>query len=457
MSIVLFLFYLIIKIEKFYETHLYIFDKNIYYSNHLLTLKDWQMKQLTKILIVSGIIGIFQFPIIHESVAKVITEDPHSYENKDISGYSLNVLNHKNLDSFLSYNVNTYFNKNSDNLANFSNLNQTSLYANIENFKSNVEQTKHWPEEYVLNMTTQEDEAQNKNTQNLSHLVANTVALDEKNTSTQDISSMVNNLKKNDVNQSHDKKSNTVELAQNELATSEPNVNNPPSEEPIVSDSQEKSVIANTSANLKNTPLKIMMVGDSVMGDIAFSMKRLAKKDTQWQVLDYHKVSSGLSNQEYYNWPKVFEQLSNDFKPDYVVMFLGTNDAQGMIDNKKGYAFRNDTWANIYSQRMQKMLDIAKAHNTKVIWIQLPRMEKSEFDSKIEYIESVQEKLITQQNDIPFVKVNDVFAPNGHYASNINVGTRSLSLRAPDGIHLSSEGANQVANKVMKVLLGSNN
>jgi uncharacterized protein len=420
------------------------------------------MKQLTKILIVSGIIGIFQFPIMHESVAKVITDDVHSYEKKDISGYSYNVFNHKNLDSFISYNVNTYFNEHNDNLANFSNLNQTNVYTSIEGFKSNVENIKRTPEEYVLSMTTQEDEQKDKQTQELAHLVSQTAALDNNKDTTHNITALVNNLKNSDVD---NKQLNSVKVAQNDVAASSVNsetvsqssdVN---STNNVVSDSNNDSstsTIAHSSANLKNTPLKIMMVGDSVMGDIAFSMKRLAKKDTQWQVLDYHKVSSGLSNQEYYNWPKVFEQLSNDFKPNYVVMFLGTNDAQGIIDNKKGYAFRNDSWANIYTQRMQKMLDIAKSHNIKVIWIQLPRMQKTDFDSKIEYIESIQEKLITSQDNIPFVKVNDVFAPQGHYSPSIKLGTRSLSLRAPDGIHLSSEGANQVADKVMSALLKEN-
>ena len=418
------------------------------------------MKQLTKILIVSGIIGVFQFPLMHESVAKVITEDIHSYEKKDLNGYSINVFNHKNLDGFFSYNINTYFNKHSEILAQFSNLNQTSLYSNIENFKANVENVKRTPEEYVLAMTTEEDDARNKQNSNLAKLVAKTAALSEQSKSTQDNNTMVSNLQKNDVLKNHNLgDTHAIEVAQNDNDSSnvENTVNNVGNNNvnSVVSDIDTKNnTLVNNQANLKNTPLKIMMVGDSVMGDIAFSMKRLAKKDTQWQVLDYHKVSSGLSNQEYYNWPKVFEQLSTDFKPNYVVMFLGTNDAQGIIDNKKGYAFRNDTWANIYTQRMQKMLDIAKAHNIKVIWIQLPRMERSDFDSKISYIENVQEKLIEQQNNIPFVKVNDVFAPNGHYVSNIKIGTHSLSLRAPDGIHLSSEGANQVANKVMEILLG---
>lgn len=417
------------------------------------------MKQLTKILMVSGIIGIFQFPIMHESVAKVITDDVHSYEKKDISGYSYNILNHKNLDSFISYNLNTYFNQHSDTLASFSNLNQDNLYTSVESFKSNVENIKRTPEEYVLSMTTQEDEQKDQQTQAIAHLVSQTAALDSNKDTTHNIDALVNNLKNSDIDS---KKTNVVNVAQNDNAASSSNISsdsNPSNSNTIVSDSNNDSVnstIAHSSSNLKNTPLKIMMVGDSVMGDIAFSMKRLAKKDTQWQVLDYHKVSSGLSNQEYYNWPKVFEQLSNDFKPNYVVMFLGTNDAQGIIDNKKGYAFKNDSWASIYTQRMQKMLDIAKSHNIKVIWIQLPRMQKSDFDSKIEYIESIQEKLITSQDNIPFVKVNDVFAPQGHYASNIKLGARSLSLRAPDGIHLSSEGANQVADKVMGALLQEN-
>lgn len=189
----------------------------------------------------------------------------------------------------------------------------------------------------------------------------------------------------------------------------------------------------------------VLMIGDSVMGDIDFSMQRLLKKEfPTWKVIDGHKVSSGLTNQTYYDWPATAKKLVEKNKPDYVFVLLGTNDAQGMMLNGKGLAFSKDLWVNEYSSRVNKIKEIMQDNQSTWYWIGLPVTKDKGFNSRLQVIRDIQES----QTKDRYISVEPIFGKNDH-SEPIN-----MKLRAPDGIHLNSSGSDMVAKELLGKLKG---
>lgn len=186
---------------------------------------------------------------------------------------------------------------------------------------------------------------------------------------------------------------------------------------------------------------KVLMIGDSVMGDVDFSMARLLKKEQPtWKVIDAHKVSSGLANQTYYDWPKTSAKLISQHKPDYVVVLVGTNDAQGMMINGRGAALGKENWMEEYKQRILKMTTNFEENSVKWYWIQLPVVRDSGFNQRLQFVRQVQQDTVGTN----LVETESIFGKTDHSQS------VDMKLRAGDGTHLNSSGANLVAAHVWK-------
>lgn len=186
---------------------------------------------------------------------------------------------------------------------------------------------------------------------------------------------------------------------------------------------------------------KVLMIGDSVMGDVDFSMARLLKKEQPtWKVIDAHKVSSGLANQTYYDWPKTSAKLVSQHKPDYVVVLVGTNDAQGMMINGRGAALGKENWMEEYKQRILKMTNNFEENSIKWYWIQLPVVRDSGFNQRLQFVRQAQQDTVGRN----LVETESIFGKTDHSQS------VDMKLRAGDGTHLNSNGANLVAEHVWK-------
>lgn len=189
----------------------------------------------------------------------------------------------------------------------------------------------------------------------------------------------------------------------------------------------------------------VLMIGDSVMGDIDFSMQRLIKKDfPTWKIIDAHKVSSGLTNQTYYDWPLTAKKLVEKYNPDYTFILLGTNDAQGMMHNGKGLAFSKELWLTEYSNRVNQITTITESNNSQWFWIELPVTKDKSFNSRLQFIRNIQ----FEQTKEHYISVESIFGKND-YSKPID-----LKLRANDGIHLNSSGADLVAKELINKLKG---
>lgn len=214
----------------------------------------------------------------------------------------------------------------------------------------------------------------------------------------------------------------------------------------------QKSILSPEQSNSITVPSKchssctILLLGDSLMGDVYFALSRQAKKEKrQWNIISSHKVSSGLTNSSYYDWPSVAKTLNEQYKPDVAIVLLGANDAQSINIKPKPLVFASAQWSEEYAKRVHSLISSLSSPSqiTKVYWIELPVM-KEEFEKKISLIrlvhtQSVKEKLITTSDILPS-----------------NLSEEFKLTRQSDGIHLSAQGAALIAKKISTYLLANN-
>lgn len=226
-----------------------------------------------------------------------------------------------------------------------------------------------------------------------------------------------------------------IDTKDNQLAVLKPSIENN-----ILIDKTEQPGEQNhtvSSSEYCKENCKVLMIGDSVMGDVEFSMIRLLKKSQpSWKVISGYKVSSGLTNQQYYDWPKVAEKLVNQYKPDYVLVLMGTNDAQNMIVNGKATVFGKEPWVEEYQRRVRLIVNNLEENSPYWLWVQLPTVKNNSFNQRLEIIRQAQ----SEGTENRILETKSILGENSQMVN--------MKLRANDGTHLNATGANLLAQHI---------
>jgi len=195
-----------------------------------------------------------------------------------------------------------------------------------------------------------------------------------------------------------------------------------------------------------------VLAGDSVMGEIAFGMQRWAAKAHSWTIVDAHKVSSGLSNTGYYNWPVTFHNLLEAHHPKVVLMMVGANDAQDIVEGKRRQPFGTPGWQATYSDRVHTILKDASAHCTTVYWTLMPIVREPGFEKKMALVRQVIRDAAKEHGDtVRIIDPNERFVDSaGRYMESARINGKSKALRTDDGIHLTWAGAQVFVDSVLE-------
>ncbi len=200
----------------------------------------------------------------------------------------------------------------------------------------------------------------------------------------------------------------------------------------------------------------ILLVGDSVMGEIAYGLKRWSAKNKQWTVVDAHKVSSGLCNSGYYDWPTIFSELVAQNKPTVIAMMVGANDEQDIFVPHKHYGFGTADWLRVYAERINAIVATARQAHATLYWDIPPVMREAGVEKKMLVLRKVLRDTLAAQPDS--VVVIDEAAPfadkDGHYVESGSYNGKVRALRADDGIHLTALGAQVYVDALLHAAFG---
>lgn len=207
---------------------------------------------------------------------------------------------------------------------------------------------------------------------------------------------------------------------------------------------------------IDNTKLEVhkgdefLFIGDSLMQGVAIALNR-DLIDLGLKANDLSKQNIGLSYKSYFDWAKATkEAFAKNPNIKYLVVLLGANDPW---DIKKGgvyHRFGSDSWIDIYTYRVNEIINIAKQHHAKILWFEIPPVKKNELNEKIQILNKIYSEEILKNKQI-FINTKLFFSVNDEFSTYIkNENNKSIKMRTDDGIHFTSNGAKEMSKLLLQ-------
>ncbi len=207
---------------------------------------------------------------------------------------------------------------------------------------------------------------------------------------------------------------------------------------------------------IDNTKLEVhkgdefLFIGDSLMQGVAIALNR-DLIDLGLKANDLSKQNTGLSYKSYFDWAKATkEAFAKNPNIKYLVVLLGANDPW---DIKKGgvyHRFGSDSWIDIYTYRVNEIINIAKQHHAKILWFEIPPIKKNELNEKIQILNKIYSEEILKNKQI-FINTKLFFSVNDEFSTYIkNENNKSIKMRTDDGIHFTSNGAKEMSKLLLQ-------
>jgi hypothetical protein len=188
----------------------------------------------------------------------------------------------------------------------------------------------------------------------------------------------------------------------------------------------------------------VVLVGDSMMAvGLSDVLLRQTAADQNLHIVKAFRSGTGLARPDVFDWMQEYPAMIASEKPDAVIVAIGANDGQGLVEGGKPLVFGSDAWVKVYQQRTTNFLNLLTQNGAHVVWVGLPPMKSGAYNdraveiNRIAYTVVSQNPLATWWNPQPYIGDE----AGGFRELETSADGKTTRIRAADGIHLSDEGA----------------
>ena len=202
-------------------------------------------------------------------------------------------------------------------------------------------------------------------------------------------------------------------------------------------------------------PLRLYVAGDSMDQVFGSSLVNLAEQTELVKGKNDYHVSSGLSRPDFYDWPQRLIDQIVDFRPDAAAVLFGANDGQDVYYEGEVLKVGTKAWQEVYAKRVGEAMDILTRGGRRVYWVGNPIMKDFKYRERIAMMNHIYEAEAAKHPGVTFVSTWRALSNDkGSYAEYLEDENGDLVLmRAPDGIHLSRDGGDRMAQVVLDVIM----
>ncbi len=208
---------------------------------------------------------------------------------------------------------------------------------------------------------------------------------------------------------------------------------------------------------------RIAFVGDSIADGywegVTVAIGRDACLKNQVEVGRFAKNSTGLTRPDRFDWAAELRRIGESFKPKLLVMSLGINDRQSVVEHGQITMEDSPLYDDKYKERVTAVLKNAAAAKAALLWIGQPAMRAPAADKDAREKNRLFEDAIAAFGaaDIHYVerwKLNatgaDTFASYGP-----DQNGRMVQIRTPDGEHFTVAGESLAAAYLLPKILAT--
>jgi hypothetical protein len=202
-------------------------------------------------------------------------------------------------------------------------------------------------------------------------------------------------------------------------------------------------------------PLRVLIVGDSFMESVGASLERAFLDTGVMAPTRYYKPATGLARPDVYSWPAALTQSVADFQPEVVIVMLGGNDGQNLVQTGTGapLEFGSEAWLAEYHLRVDAAMDAVAG--ARLYWLGMPAMRDAHFGARAQVLNSVYEAEAAAHPGATFLPTWALFADAaGAYQAYLpDAAGETQRMRADDGVHFTRAGADRLAAVVLTQVL----
>jgi hypothetical protein len=193
-----------------------------------------------------------------------------------------------------------------------------------------------------------------------------------------------------------------------------------------------------------NDPLRLWVGGDSLAGSLGPSLGKLAGATGVVQPYFDSRVSSGLADPGFFDWPEHATTEMARLDPEVVVFIIGANDWTAVSDG----------WKDTYSAKVDSMMKTLVGPGRTVYWLGSPTMKDEKMDAAAAAVDAVAQETTKRHPKVHYVDTYKLFSDtDGTYAADLpDEDGKIVTMRAGDGVHLTMDGADYLARQVYKLV-----
>jgi hypothetical protein len=195
----------------------------------------------------------------------------------------------------------------------------------------------------------------------------------------------------------------------------------------------------------------ILVVGDFLASGLGDGLDAAFEASPGVVVAARGNVASGLVRRDYYNWQQQLPQMLAELKPAMVVVMIGANDRQQIIDDTLKEKFGTDVWFMAYEARVQAFAKAVTGQNIPLICVGLPPFDSPAMSADATKLNQLYRSQVESVGG-QFVDIWDGFTDeDGKFViTGSDVNGQQVRLRTADGINLTQAGRRKVAFYVEK-------
>ena len=209
------------------------------------------------------------------------------------------------------------------------------------------------------------------------------------------------------------------------------------------------AAIAHAQNAPKPEPIRIAFVGDSMADGLWQGVTRMIAKNACLKPLidtqRYGQNGTGLTRLDKFNWPREVLNIGKRHKIDIFVVSTGLNDRNPILEpGGRNAQYRSPEWAEVYREKIDKMLKSATSMKSSVVWLGIPSLRDKESDKDAKEANALYATAIKALNDpsVSYVEPwrikpegDDPFATYGPGEDG-----KLIALRTADGSHFTPAG-----------------
>ncbi|MDE0652678.1 MAG: DUF459 domain-containing protein [bacterium] len=195
-------------------------------------------------------------------------------------------------------------------------------------------------------------------------------------------------------------------------------------------------------------PLQMYVGGDSISRDLGEGLARITPAALVRIDLD-PRPATGLSRPDFFDWAHHLAGILTESRPDVIVVLFGANDFQNVEHEGEILDRFGDEWLELYRERVSRIMTLLSQPETQTVWVGQPPVREPRLSGGLERLNTVYAELAAEYPQVTYVDTWQLFSDSeGGYVDEID----DIRLRREDGVHLTIDGGNRLAEGVWGVI-----